>query len=90
MADGVREIPIEERPAAEVTTVRGRNPGDGTPATVEIAPPGTAAANPAFDVTPARLVAGILTEHGVFAASRAGLGSLAAALGRDVTHGATG
>ena len=49
------EIPIEERPAEEVTTLRG----------VALAPPGASARNPAFDVTPARLVTAIITECGV-------------------------
>ncbi len=50
------EIPIEERDPAEVTSIRG----------VPVAEEGTAAFNPAFDVTPAELIAGIITEHGVF------------------------
>jgi methylthioribose-1-phosphate isomerase len=44
--------------------------------TVQVSAPGSAAANPAFDVTPARLVSGIITERGVADASRSGLGSL--------------
>jgi len=57
-------IPIEERAAEEVTTIRGRDPqGDIT--TVTLTPPGTAAVNFAFDVTPARLVSGLITERGV-------------------------
>ena len=73
--DGVREIPIEERAAREVTHLAGRLP-DGTVATVQLTPDGSAAANPAFDVTPARLVTGLLTERGVCAASEAGLRQL--------------
>ncbi len=72
LADGVRDIPIEERAAREVTHVRGRA-ADGTLAEVEIVAPGSAVANPGFDVTPARLVTGIITERGVTAASREGL-----------------
>ncbi|CAG0931378.1 partial methylthioribose-1-phosphate isomerase, partial [Planctomycetaceae bacterium] len=64
MRDGLREIPIEERGAEEVALMTGRLP-DGQLATVEILPVGTRAANPAFDVTPARLVTGIITERGV-------------------------
>ena len=64
MRDGLREIPIEERGAEEVGLVSGRLV-DGTLATVDILPAGSVAANPAFDVTPARLVTGILTERGV-------------------------
>jgi methylthioribose-1-phosphate isomerase len=64
MQDGLREIPIEERSADEVGCIAGLLQ-DGTPATVNILPAGSAAANPAFDVTPARLVTGIITELGV-------------------------
>jgi methylthioribose-1-phosphate isomerase len=70
--DGLREIPIENRPAREVTHISGRLP-DGAVATVAITPQGSAAANPAFDVTPARLVTGLITERGVAEASEAGL-----------------
>jgi methylthioribose-1-phosphate isomerase len=73
--DGVREIPIENRSAREVTHLSGRLP-DGTVATVALTPEGSAAANPAFDVTPARLVTGLITERGVAAASEAGLKAL--------------
>ena len=73
--DGVAEIPIEERSASEVTEMTGRM-ADGTLATVQIASPGSLAANPAFDVTPARLVSGLITERGRCAASETGLLSL--------------
>ncbi|WP_376092542.1 S-methyl-5-thioribose-1-phosphate isomerase [Roseomonas sp. CCTCC AB2023176] len=73
--DGVREIPIEERSGTEVTDTTGRLP-DGTIATVRVAAEGTVAANPAFDVTPARLVTGLITERGRCEASEAGLASL--------------
>jgi methylthioribose-1-phosphate isomerase len=73
--DGVREIPIENRPAREVTHLAGRLP-DGSVATVALTPEGSAAANPAFDVTPARLVTGLITERGVAEASEAGLRGL--------------
>jgi len=66
------EIPIEERTETEVTQISGRLP-DGTVTTVEIVPQGSAAANPAFDVTPARLVSGFITERGICAATEAGL-----------------
>jgi methylthioribose-1-phosphate isomerase len=75
MHDGLREIPIEERAQREVTHVRGRS-GSGELLEVEVAAPGSAAANPAFDVTPARLVTALITERGVCAASREGLASL--------------
>ncbi len=67
--DGLAGIRIEERSALEVSRVRGRD-GDGVVREVDILPPGCAAANPAFDVTPARLVTGLITERGVVAASR--------------------
>jgi methylthioribose-1-phosphate isomerase len=65
-------IPIEERDAAEVSRIRGRS-AHGELVEVELLPPGSAAANPAFDVTPARLVSGLVTERGVCEASREGL-----------------
>jgi len=68
-------IPIEERDATEVSRVTGRGP-DGDVSWVDILPEGSAAANPAFDVTPARLVSGLITERGVCAASAEGLRSL--------------
>ncbi|MEP7027944.1 MAG: S-methyl-5-thioribose-1-phosphate isomerase, partial [Candidatus Eisenbacteria bacterium] len=73
--DGVAEVPIEERSEDEVTHARGLAPGGGIEA-VRISPEATNAANFAFDVTPARLVTGIVTEYGVFAASREGLAPL--------------
>ncbi len=59
-------IPIEERDAGEVLAIAGRAP-DGEVITVDIAAPGSGAANPAFDVTPARLVTAFITERGVVA-----------------------
>lgn len=73
--DGVAEIPIEERSAREVTHLAGRLP-DGSVAELAIAPEGTRAANPAFDVTPARLVTGLITERGVVAAESAAIARL--------------
>jgi methylthioribose-1-phosphate isomerase len=75
VSDGVREIPIEARSAAEVTDIVGRTAA-GEVVTVHVAAPDSAAANPAFDVTPARLVSGIITERGRCAASAAGLAEL--------------
>jgi methylthioribose-1-phosphate isomerase len=72
VADGVSEIPIEERSTAEVTDVTGRM-ADGTIATVRVAASGSPGANPAFDVTPARLVTGLITERGRCAATAEGL-----------------
>ena len=75
IADGVRDIPIEERSARELSHIAGRTEAGGT-ATVEVLPEGSPAANPAFDVTPARLVTALITERGVCPASEAGLLSL--------------
>jgi len=72
--DGVAEIPIEERRGEEVTDIQGLGP-DGV-LTTRIVAPGSPAANPAFDVTPARLVTGLVTERGIAAASEAGLAAL--------------
>jgi methylthioribose-1-phosphate isomerase len=66
------DIPIEERDATEVTHATGLT-ADGSIETVRLTPAGSPAANPAFDVTPARLVTGIITERGVCPASREGL-----------------
>ncbi len=75
IADGVREIPIEERSAREVTHVTGLAES-GEVLTVQITAPGSHAANPAFDVTPARLITGLMTERGVAPATREGLAQL--------------
>jgi methylthioribose-1-phosphate isomerase len=73
--DSGRDIPIEERGADEVLKIRGRL-DDGRVMTVAIAPDGVKARNPGFDVTPARLVTGLITERGICDASRSGLLSL--------------
>jgi methylthioribose-1-phosphate isomerase len=73
--DGVRDIPIEERDPDEVTRLQGRT-SDGAIAEIAIVPDTSPAANYAFDVTPARLVTGLITERGVCAASRDGLAGL--------------
>ena len=72
LLDGVRDIPIEERSGSEVTDMTGRL-ADGTIATMRVVSADSPAANPAFDVTPARLVTGLITERGRCAASEAGL-----------------
>ncbi|AZO71047.1 MAG: S-methyl-5-thioribose-1-phosphate isomerase [Mesorhizobium sp.] len=72
VADGLAEIPIEERSGDEVSLVWGKT-ADGKVAQVRVSPDATPAANPAFDVTPARLVTGLITERGVAKASREGL-----------------
>jgi methylthioribose-1-phosphate isomerase len=71
---GVGRIPIEERSSEEVSHVQGRL--DGRTVTVMGAAPGTAICNPAFDVTPARLISGLITERGICSASAAGLNAL--------------
>jgi methylthioribose-1-phosphate isomerase len=70
--DGVKEIPIEQRGAEEVATVSGKTK-DGRIEAVQIVPDGSAVANYAFDVTPARLVSGLITERGVLKPERAAL-----------------
>ena len=75
MRDGVKEIPIEERSAREITHMSGRTAA-GAIETVQIAPDGSPARNFAFDVTPARYVSALITERGVCAASEAGLRGL--------------
>jgi len=72
VADGIAAIPIEQRAADEVATMTGRT-ADGRIETVRIVPDGSAVANYGFDVTPARLVTGLITERGVIAASRTAL-----------------
>jgi methylthioribose-1-phosphate isomerase len=72
VADGIAEVPIEERSDDEVATITGRT-ADGRIETVRIVPDGSAVANYGFDVTPARLVTGLITERGVIAASRVAL-----------------
>lgn len=69
------DVPIEERDGGEVLKVTGLGP-QGKVVSVDIAPEGTPARNPAFDVTPARLITGLITERGVCPASREGLLSL--------------
>jgi len=70
--DGVRDIPIEERDGGEVTHLDALL-DDGTVAAARVVSNGSNVANPAFDVTPARLVTGLITERGIADASRAGL-----------------
>jgi methylthioribose-1-phosphate isomerase len=73
--DSGRDIPIEQRSPDEVLKMAGRL-ADGSVTVVEIAAPGSGAANPGFDVTPARLVTGFITERGTCAATSEGLRSL--------------
>jgi methylthioribose-1-phosphate isomerase len=75
ITDGLMSIPIEQRAAEEVSRITGRTAA-GKIETVTITPEGSPAANYAFDVTPARLVTGLITERGIAQASREGLASL--------------
>jgi methylthioribose-1-phosphate isomerase len=74
VTDG-HDVIIEERAASEVVEISGRCES-GVIATIRLAPEGTPVANPGFDVTPARLVSGIITERGVAPATREGLAAL--------------
>jgi methylthioribose-1-phosphate isomerase len=67
--DGLRQIPIEQRAANEVATMTGLT-ADGRIETVRVVPEGSPVANYAFDVTPSRLVTGLITERGVLKADR--------------------
>jgi methylthioribose-1-phosphate isomerase len=69
VSDGLAEVPIEQRGADEVATVSGRT-ADGRVETVRVVPEASAVANYGFDVTPARLVTGLITERGIVAARR--------------------
>jgi methylthioribose-1-phosphate isomerase len=75
LSDGVQDIPIEERDQDEVTHISGKT-RYGQIVSVQLTPDGSSAGNYAFDVTPARLVTGLITERGVCPASRAGLDGL--------------
>lgn len=68
MRDGIAEIPIEERDPSEVTHIQGLTAA-GMIDSVLLSPAGVKVSNPGFDVTPARLVSGIITEKGVVSAS---------------------
>jgi methylthioribose-1-phosphate isomerase len=70
--DDGKQIPIEQRDADEVTMMRGRT-ADGRLETVRVVSDGSPVANYAFDVTPARLVTGLITERGVLKPDRAAL-----------------
>jgi methylthioribose-1-phosphate isomerase len=68
LSEGANETPIEERNGNEVTIMEGLNNGEVIE--VEILPPGTPVANFGFDITPARLVSGIITERGISNANK--------------------
>src|SRR5215470_10110179 len=72
ISDGIKEIPIEERDGREVSHIAGRG-ADHAVHAVQLIPDGSPVANYGFDVTPARLVSGLITERGVIAASRSAL-----------------
>ena len=69
------DIPIEERNGEEVAVIAGKDSA-GKVSAVQLTPDGSPVGNPAFDVTPARLVIGLITERGVCAASTDGLAGL--------------
>jgi methylthioribose-1-phosphate isomerase len=73
--DAMAGIPIEQRAAREVTHIAGID-AEGRAHEVALTPAGSQAANPAFDVTPARLVSALITEHGVVAANADALRAL--------------
>jgi methylthioribose-1-phosphate isomerase len=73
--DGMAQIPIEERSGREVSHILGRLE-DGSVQQVQVTPDGAPLANPAFDVTPARLVSGLITERGIAKADTASLAAL--------------
>ncbi len=70
--DGIADIPIEQRNPDEVTHVMGKDEA-GTIEVVQVSPDQTEGGNPAFDVTPRRLVTGLITERGIAEASPEGL-----------------
>lgn len=72
--DGVKDIPIEERGADEVQYIQGLS--DGTLVQVQVTPAGSTAANYGFDVTPARLITGLVTERGVCKPDKKSLATL--------------
>lgn len=72
LVDGIAEIPIEERGAEEVSHMSGLTES-GEVARVQVTPAGSPVLNYAFDVTPAALVTGLITERGVVAATTGGL-----------------
>ena len=74
MRDGLKEIPIEERGSEEVRYADGLAAGNHVE--VLVAPAGSAAANYGFDVTPARLVTGLITERGICAATESAITAL--------------
>ena len=73
--DGINEIPIEERSESEVSLIQGKDK-TGVISKLKVTPEGTIGSNPAFDVTPAKLITGLITEKGICEASSNGLQKL--------------
>ena len=73
--DGINEIPIEERSESEVSLIQGKD-NTGVISKLKVTPEGTIGSNPAFDVTPAKLITGLITEKGICEASSNGLQKL--------------
>lgn len=71
-----RQIEIENRDSEEVTHMDGLDPETGALRKVQVLPDGSGVANPGFDVTPAALVTGLITERGICEASEKGIKSL--------------
>ncbi|MFZ5939776.1 MAG: S-methyl-5-thioribose-1-phosphate isomerase [Bacteroidota bacterium] len=76
LSGGLKEIPIEERSGDEVRYILGEPVNGGEPQLVNLLPPNTPAVNYAFDVTPARLVSGLITERGICGADREAIRTL--------------
>ncbi len=89
LQDGLAEIPIEHRSPRELTHISGRD-AQGVLAELQLVPDGSPALNPAFDVTPARLVSGLITERGVVAATARALQALAWPVGQTAAAAQAG
>ena len=74
--DGIRDIPIEERDSTEVSSIQGWDEDRQTLCTIKLAPDSSPCRNYGFDVTPARLVSGLITERGICSADGAGIRAL--------------
>ena len=75
ISDGVKEIPIEERAAREVTHIFGHHEKNSIEE-IRVTSEGISGGNPAFDVTPNRLVTGLITERGISDASKSALAEM--------------
>ena len=74
--DGIRDIPIEEREPSEVSSIQGWDEDRQNLCTIKLAPDTSPCRNYGFDVTPARLVSGLITERGICSADNAGIRAL--------------